>query len=84
MLNFHKIAAASKGRLILRYFTEDTPEPIHPPALDEAGRTLEGPAVIPLRRPRCAGRLRRRVTRARARGGSENQRPSLETVAPGP
>ena len=66
MLNFHKIAAASKGRLILRYFTEDTPEPIHPPALDEAGRTLEGPAVIPLRRPRCAGRLRRRV-RAPAR-----------------
>ena len=83
MLNFHKIAAGSKGRLILRYFTEDTPEPIHPPALDEAGRTLEGPAVIPLRRPRCAGRLRLRV-RAPARGDSENQRPSLETVAPGP
>jgi hypothetical protein len=41
VLNFRKIAAASKGRLILRYFTEDTPEPIHPPALDEAGRTLE-------------------------------------------
>ncbi len=49
MLNFRKIAAASKGRLILRYFTENTPEPIHLPApssslgqgIDEAGRTLE-------------------------------------------
>ncbi|HTW53799.1 MAG TPA: MobF family relaxase, partial [Stellaceae bacterium] len=41
MLNFRKIAAASQGRLILRYLTEDTPEPIHPPALDEAGRILE-------------------------------------------
>ncbi len=41
MMNFRKIAAASKGRLILRYFTENTPEPIHPPALDEAGRQLE-------------------------------------------
>ena len=47
MLNFRKIAAASKGYLVLRYFTEDTPEPAHPPgsgpgqALDEAGRQLE-------------------------------------------
>jgi hypothetical protein len=41
VLNFRKIAAASKGRLILRYLTEDTPEPIHPPAVDEAGRILE-------------------------------------------
>jgi len=41
MMNFRKIAAASKGRLVLRYFTEDKPEPIHPPALDEAGRQLE-------------------------------------------
>ncbi len=41
MLRFRKIAAASKGRLLLRYFTENTPEPIHPPALDEAGRQLE-------------------------------------------
>jgi nucleoside-triphosphatase THEP1 len=41
MMNFRKIAAASKGRLLLRYFTEDRPEPIHPPALDEAGRQLE-------------------------------------------
>ncbi len=41
MLNFRKIAAASKGRLLLRYFTEDTPEPIHPPALDAAGRQLD-------------------------------------------
>ena len=30
-----KIAAASKGRLLLRYFTENTPEPIHPPPVDE-------------------------------------------------
>ena len=37
MMNFRKIAAASKGRLVLRYFTENTPEPIHPPALDAAG-----------------------------------------------
>ena len=41
MMNFRKIAAASKGRLVLRYFTEDKPEPTHPPALDEAGRQLE-------------------------------------------
>ena len=41
MMNFRKIAAASKGVIILRYMTEDTPEPIHPPALDEAGRQLE-------------------------------------------
>ena len=41
MMNFRKIAAPSKGRLVLRYFTEDKPEPIHPPALDEAGRQLE-------------------------------------------
>jgi hypothetical protein len=41
VLRFRKIAATSKGRLLLRYFTENTPEPIHPPALDEAGRQLE-------------------------------------------
>jgi hypothetical protein len=41
MMNFRKIAAASKGRLVLRYFTENTPEPIHSPALDAAGRQLE-------------------------------------------
>ena len=41
MMNFRKIAAASKGRLLLRYFTENTPEPIHPPALDPAGRQLD-------------------------------------------
>ncbi len=40
-MNFRKIAAASKGKLLLRYFTEDTPEPIHPPALDTNGRQLE-------------------------------------------
>jgi hypothetical protein len=41
MMNFRKIAAASKGRLLLRYFTEDTPEPIHPPGVDAAGRQLD-------------------------------------------
>ena len=41
MMNFRKIAAASKGRLLLRYFTEDRPEPIHPAPVDEAGRQLE-------------------------------------------
>jgi hypothetical protein len=41
MMNFRKIAAASKGVIILRYMTEDTPEPIHPPPVDEAGRQLE-------------------------------------------
>ena len=41
MMNFRKIAAASKGHLILRYFTENTPEPIHPAPVDEAGRQLE-------------------------------------------
>jgi hypothetical protein len=41
MMNFRKIAAASKGRLLLRYLTEDRPEPIHPAPVDEAGRELE-------------------------------------------
>ena len=41
MLNFRKIAAASKGRILLRYFTENTPEPIHPPGVDAAGRQLD-------------------------------------------
>ena len=41
MMNFRKIAAASKGHLILRYFTENTPEPIHPAPVDAAGRQLE-------------------------------------------
>ncbi|MCL2430828.1 MAG: relaxase domain-containing protein, partial [Alphaproteobacteria bacterium] len=41
MMNFRKIAAASKGRLILRYFSENTPEPIHPPPVDAAGRQLD-------------------------------------------
>jgi hypothetical protein len=41
MMNFRKIAAASKGVLILRYMTENTPEPIHPQPVDEAGRQLE-------------------------------------------
>ncbi len=46
MMNFRKIAAVSKGRLILCSFPEDKPETIHPiapasnpeQALDEAGR----------------------------------------------
>ena len=38
MMNFRKIAASSKGRLLLRYFTENTPEPIHAPPVDAAGR----------------------------------------------
>ena len=42
MLKFRKIAAASKGGLLLRYFTENTPEPTtHKPPIDEMGRTLE-------------------------------------------
>jgi hypothetical protein len=41
MMNFRKIAAASKGRLLLRYFTETTPEPIHPPGVSADGRQLE-------------------------------------------
>ena len=41
MMNFRKIAAASKGRLLLRYFTEDKPEPIHPQGLAIDGRDLE-------------------------------------------
>ena len=40
-MNFRKIAAGSNGKVLLRYFTEDTPQPIHPPALDAAGRQLE-------------------------------------------
>jgi hypothetical protein len=41
MLNFRKIAAASKGVLILRYMTQNTPEPSHPLPVDAAGRQLE-------------------------------------------
>ena len=41
MMNFRKISATSKGKILLRYFTEDTPEPIHPPALDANGRHLD-------------------------------------------
>jgi hypothetical protein len=41
MMNFRKIAAASKGVLILRYMTQNTPEPSHPPPVDAAGRQLE-------------------------------------------
>jgi hypothetical protein len=41
MLNFRKIAAASKGRQLLRYFTDNTPEPRQNSPVDEAGRTLE-------------------------------------------
>lgn len=41
MMNFRKISAASKGHLLLRYLTENTPEPIHPAPSDAQGRTLE-------------------------------------------
>ncbi len=41
MMNFRKISAASKGKLLLRYFTEDTPEPIHAAAVDANGRQLD-------------------------------------------
>ena len=41
MMNFRKISASSQGKILLRYFTEDTPEPIHPPALDANGRHLD-------------------------------------------
>ncbi len=41
MMNFRKIAAASKGVLILRYMTQNTPEPSHPLPVDTAGRQLE-------------------------------------------
>lgn len=41
MMNFRKISAASKGGLLLRYFTEDTPEPIHAAAVDANGRQLD-------------------------------------------
>jgi hypothetical protein len=41
MMNFRKIAAASKGKVLLRYFTENTPEPIHRAGVDAAGRHLD-------------------------------------------
>lgn len=44
MMNFRKISAASKGHLILRYFTEGKPEPgasAQPAGLAEGGRQLE-------------------------------------------
>ncbi len=40
MMPFRKIAAASKGVLIRKYFTENTPEPIHDPTLTP-GRPLD-------------------------------------------
>jgi len=40
MMPFRKIAAASKGILIRKYFTENTPEPIHDPTL-APGKPLE-------------------------------------------
>ncbi|GAB0119860.1 MobF family relaxase [Acidisoma sp. 7E03] len=44
MMNFRKISAASKGHLILRYFTEGKPESgpaVQPVGVDEASRELE-------------------------------------------
>jgi len=32
MMTFRKLAAASAGKLLRAYFTENTPEPIHDPA----------------------------------------------------
>ncbi len=40
MMPFRKISAASNGKLLRAYFTENTPEPIHDPGL-AAGRTLD-------------------------------------------
>jgi len=40
MMPFRKISAASKGHLIRKYFTENTPEPIHDPTLTP-GKPLE-------------------------------------------
>lgn len=33
MMTFRKLAASAKGSLLRRYFTENTPAPIHDPAL---------------------------------------------------
>lgn len=41
MMNFRKIAAASSGKLLLRYFTESSPEPIHQPGIAMGDRELE-------------------------------------------
>jgi hypothetical protein len=49
-----KFAAASKGRLILRYSTADKLEPIHPPTLDEAGCATRTQLVRPTARPAVA------------------------------
>ena len=40
MINFRKLAAASSGKLLRAYFTENTPEPIHDPAITP-GRQLD-------------------------------------------
>ncbi len=40
MMTFRKLAAASAGKLLRAYFTEDTPEPTHDPNL-AAGRRLD-------------------------------------------
>ena len=39
MINFRKLAAASSGKLLRAYFTENTPEPIHDPAITPGGVT---------------------------------------------
>ena len=41
MMNFRKISAASKGLLILRYFTENKPEASPGAGVAAAGRDLE-------------------------------------------
>ena len=46
MMNFRKLAAASRGKLLRKYFTENTPEPIHDPAAPGMGHTA-GPQLDP-------------------------------------
>ena len=46
MMNFRKLAAASQGKLLRKYFTENTPEPIHDPAAPGMGHTA-GPQLDP-------------------------------------
>jgi hypothetical protein len=41
VLNFRKISADSKGKLVRAYFTQDVPEPTAATAIDVAGRELE-------------------------------------------
>lgn len=42
MMTFRKLAAASSGKLLRAYFTENTPEPIHDPATEPGKRNDPG------------------------------------------